>query len=151
MSDGLRGPGLLQACGTLDARNVVGVKGLPLRAPGPEIRGEFVERILSAGSEWKAENSQEEEGSFHECAILRDKAGEVNVNAGSSGKCRVEGARHPRKPQDPDGQHRRVGTQELMRLRYSDTCIPQSAGVASGLSSCPHMFGGRDSHFSMAR
>ena len=78
-------------CGALDARNVVGIEGLPLGAPGPEIRGEFVERILSAGSEGKAKNSQEEEGSFHECAILRDKAGEVNVNAGSSGKCCVEG------------------------------------------------------------
>jgi hypothetical protein len=91
MSDGLRGPGLLQPRGTLDARNVVGIKGLPLRAPGPEISGEFVERILSAGGEWKAENSQEEKGSFHECAILLDKAGEVNVNAGSRSKYCVKG------------------------------------------------------------
>src|ERR1700733_14359075 len=95
MSDGLRGPGLLQTCGTLDARDVVGIKGLPLGAPSPEISGEFVERILSAGGERKAENSQEEEASFHACAILLDKAGEVNVNAGSCGKWRVE---EPRKP-----------------------------------------------------
>src|SRR5271155_5287097 len=93
MSDRFRGPGLLQTCGTLDARNVVGIIGLPLRAPSPEISGEFVERILSAGSERKAENSQKEEGSFHECAILLDKAGEVNVNARSRSQCCVVGGK----------------------------------------------------------